>query len=454
MKLLAGGLGKSRAAAQAREAEAFGRVAVTPESRALVALFLATQEARKDDGCPADVPRRTVQKVAVLGAGLMGAGIAEAAAAVGVHVRLRDTSDEALGSALGEIAHRLERQTKSGKITRREALLRMDRLAASTDLRGLRRADLVVESVPENLDLKRKVLAEAEAQVSSECVLATNTSALPIAGIARGASRPERLLGLHFFSPVHRMALVEVVVTPETAPDALATATAFARRLGKHVIVVRDGAGFYTTRTLAAALNEGVRLLDEGACTEDVDGAMEGMGFAMGPLAVLDEVGLTVAAKVAATLESSFGERFAVPAALGRLEEDRRLGRRAGRGFFVWDKAERKPDDSVYALMPGGAHRRAVDLHEVRDRILFALLNEAVLCFEEGILRSARDGDIGAVFGFGFPAHLGGPFHYLDSLGARFAVEVLERLAARHGSRFSAAPMLQDMARTKWAFYA
>jgi len=174
----------------------------------------------------------------------------------------------------------------------------------------------------------------------------------------------------------------------------------------------------------------------------------------MGPLAVLDEVGLNVASKVAATLETAFGARFAVPSGLARLEDDGRLGRRAGRGFFVWENAERRPDASVYGLLPGGGDRRTVDIHEIRDRVLFALLNEAVLCFEEGILRSPRDGDIGAVLGFGFPSHLGGPFRYLDAIGARFAVEVVERLTARHGSRFAAAPMLQDLARNGWAFHA
>jgi 3-hydroxyacyl-CoA dehydrogenase/enoyl-CoA hydratase/3-hydroxybutyryl-CoA epimerase len=217
--------------------------------------------------------------------------------------------------------------------------------------------------------------------------------------------------------------------------------------------VVRDGPGFYTTRALAPYLNEAARVLEEGAAVEAVDSAMTAFGFPVGPLALLDEVGIDVGAKVAKVMHHAFGDRFAGPASMSRVVEDGRQGRKNKRGFYRYDGRAKRVDDSVYALLPGGAARRMFEPREIQERLSFAFLNEAVLCLQEGILRSPRDGDVGAVFGLGFPPFLGGPFRYLDRLGARFAVEVLERLA-RHGERFRPAPLLLDMARDARSFHS
>ncbi|HET8643989.1 MAG TPA: 3-hydroxyacyl-CoA dehydrogenase NAD-binding domain-containing protein, partial [Vicinamibacteria bacterium] len=331
---------------------------------------------------------------------------------------------------------------------------RMDRLAGTADYTGFGRADLVIEAVFEDLEVKRQVLAEVEAVTREDCVFATNTSSIPIGRIAQGSARPARVLGMHFFSPVHRMPLLEVIVTPETDAWATATAVGLGRRLGKHVIVVRDGPGFYTTRALAPYMNEAARLLEEGVAVESIDRAMTDFGFPVGPITLMDEVGIDVGAKVAKVLYEAFGERMAPPASMIRVVEDGRQGRKNKRGFYLYDgKKGKRVDGSVYALLGIAAPRRDVDPREIQERLVFQFLNESALCLEEGILRSPRDGDVGAIFGLGFPPFLGGPFRYLDHLGPRFAVEVLERLRARHGGRFAPAGLLQDMARDGRSFH-
>jgi 3-hydroxyacyl-CoA dehydrogenase/enoyl-CoA hydratase/3-hydroxybutyryl-CoA epimerase len=436
------------------EAKLFAELAVSKESRALVSVFFATQEIKKDAGYPEGTEAREVRKLGVLGAGLMGAGIAGLACDVaGVQVRMKDTSAEALGKGLRYVREIFEEKRKRRRLTRRDLEKRMDRISATRDFSGLKRAELVIEAVFEDLELKRRVLADVEAATDERCVFASNTSSLPIGEIARGSRRPRNVLGMHFFSPVHKMPLVEVIVTPETDPRALATAVVFGRRLGKHVIVVRDGPGFYTTRALAPYMNEAARVLEEGAAIEDVDGALVGFGFPVGPVTLLDEVGIDVGAKVAKILHHAFGERMAPPESMEKVVADGRLGRKNKRGFYTYDGKQKRPDASVYALLPPVEGRQSVEEREVQERLVFAFLNEAAFCLQEGILRSPRDGDVGAIFGLGFPPFLGGPFRYIDHLGARFVVEVLERLRAAHGARFKPAEILLDKARAGAGFY-
>jgi 3-hydroxyacyl-CoA dehydrogenase/enoyl-CoA hydratase/3-hydroxybutyryl-CoA epimerase len=436
------------------EAAAFGRLAATDVSRALVSVFFATQEIKKDAGYPEGTRAATVTKLGVLGAGLMGAGIASAAAEAGVPVRLKDTSHEALARGLRYARDVFEERRRRGSLDRLEVERRVDRLSPTLDYTGFRRAELVIEAVFEDLELKRRVLAETEDAMGEDAVFASNTSAIPIGEIAARARRPGLVLGMHFFSPVEKMPLLEVVVTPRTEPAAAATAVAFGRRLGKHVIVVRDGAGFYTTRALAPYMNEAARVVEEGATIESVDRAMTAFGFPVGPVRLLDEVGIDVGAKVAHTLVGAFGERMSPPAAMERVLADGRQGRKNKRGFYTYEGGKKHVDAPVYALLDGAGERREAEAREVQDRLVFAFLNESVRCLEDGVLRSPRDGDVGAIFGLGFPPFLGGPFRYLDHLGARFAVEVLEKLRARHGARFAPAGMLVEMAREGRRFHA
>jgi len=384
----------------------------------------------------------------------MGAGIAGAASNVSVPVRMKDATNEALGRGLAHVRDTFEERRKRRSLSRLEVAERLDRISPTLDYRGFRPSDLVIEAVFEDLELKRRVLAETEAVIGDECVFASNTSSIPIGEIAEGCRRPSRVLGMHFFSPVHKMPLLEVVTTPRTAPEALATAVGFGRRLGKHVIVVGDGPGFYTTRTLSPYLNEAIWLLTEGATVEDVDGAMKAFGFPVGPVTLLDEVGIDVAAKIGKVLVRHFGERMALPPAASRMVEDGRLGRKSKKGFYTYDRRKKRVDHTVYSLLPRGSTRRSVARLEIQDRLVLAFLNESAHCLQDAVLRSPRDGDVGAIFGLGFPPFLGGPFRHLDRMGAAAAVGQLEKLQESHGMRFEPAAILRDMAREGRSFHA
>jgi 3-hydroxyacyl-CoA dehydrogenase/enoyl-CoA hydratase/3-hydroxybutyryl-CoA epimerase len=436
------------------EAEAFGRLIVSDASRALVTVFFATQEIKKDAGYPEGTPVREVTKLGVLGAGLMGAGIAGAAAEASLPVRMKDASNEALGRGLKHVRDTYEERRRRRSLTRLEVGQRLDRISTTLDYTGFGRADLVIEAVFEDLELKRQVLAETEAAVGERCVFASNTSSIPIGEIAQGCRRPRQVLGMHFFSPVHRMPLLEVVVTPQTAPETTALAVGFGRRIGKHVIVVRDGPGFYTSRTLAPYMNEAAWLLEEGAAVEDIDGAMTAFGFPVGPVTLLDEVGIDVGAKVAKVMHDHLGERMAPPASMAKVLAAGRRGRKSRKGFYTYDGRKKRVDETVYRVFSAGGPRRPFPRTEVEERLLFAFLNESVRCLEEGVLRSARDGDVGAIFGLGFPPFLGGPFRHLDRIGAPAALATLERLRERHGIRFEPAALLRDRARSGGRFHA
>jgi 3-hydroxyacyl-CoA dehydrogenase/enoyl-CoA hydratase/3-hydroxybutyryl-CoA epimerase len=263
------------------------------------------------------------------------------------------------------------------------------------------------------------------------------------------------VLGMHFFSPVHKMPLLEVIATLQTDKDATVTAVAYGKKLGKTVIVVNDAPGFYTTRTLSAYMNEAGRLLDEGAAIEAIDKALVDFGYPVGPITLLDEVGIDVGGKVGQTLFEAFGTRMAPSESLRRVVESGRTGRKGKQGFYLYDDAGTKNavDPSVYELLPHGASRREIDPEEIQQRCVLAMVNEAARCLEEGVLRSARDGDVGAVFGIGFPPFRGGHFRYVDSVGAAAVLEELEQLNGRFPGRFAPAELLLDLARSRARFY-
>lgn len=278
------------------------------------------------------------------------------------------------------------------------------------------------------------------------------TSSLPISQIAEAATRPENVIGLHYFSPVEKMPLVEVIAHKKTSPETIATVVAFARKQGKTPIVVQDGAGFYVNRILALYMNEAAQLLLEGQSIEHLDKALVKFGFPVGPMTLLDEVGIDVGAKISPILAAELGERFKAPAAFEKLLSDDRKGRKNGKGFYLYGSKSKKKakqvDESVYqvlGLKPGVN----AEVSEVAQRCVVQMLNEAVRCLEEGIIASPRDGDIGAIFGIGFPPFLGGPFHYIDTLGAGVLVAKLEKYQAKHGDRFAPCDKLKQMAQSK-----
>jgi 3-hydroxyacyl-CoA dehydrogenase/enoyl-CoA hydratase/3-hydroxybutyryl-CoA epimerase len=321
--------------------------------------------------------------------------------------------------------------------------------------------DLVVEAVFEDLAVKHQVLSDVEAHLPPHAIFASNTSSLPITQIAAGAKRPERVIGMHYFSPVHKMPLLEVITHAKTAPEVTATAVAVGKAQGKTVIVVNDGVGFYTSRTLAPYMNEAAYLFAEGAKIEDLDAALTKFGFPVGPATLLDEVGIDVAEKVGPIMEAAFGERLKAPGSMDGFIKDGRLGRKVKKGLYLYDAqgntqkegGKKAVDLTAYDLMPLGRARQSIPHEQIVERLVLAMTNEAILCLQEGILRSARDGDIGAIFGLGFPPFRGGPFRYVDSVGAANILRRMEALQSKHGVRFTPAALLREYAQAGKRFY-
>jgi 3-hydroxyacyl-CoA dehydrogenase/enoyl-CoA hydratase/3-hydroxybutyryl-CoA epimerase len=305
----------------------------------------------------------------------------------------------------------------------------------------------------EDLAVKQKVLREVEARTPPHAIFASNTSTIPITRIAEAATRPDRVIGMHFFSPVAKMPLLEIIPGARTAPEVVATAVAFGRRMGKTVIVVKDAPGFWINRILGPYVTEVGHLLLDGARIDEVDRLMVEWGFPVGPFTVADQVGLDVAEKVAGVLQAAFGERMAPAPSLAALVSAGRLGRKSGQGSIVTRKGSTKGvDESVYALLgrqPNGGLRPG----EIVQRLVLPMLNEAARAVGEGIVRTPRDGDIGAIFGFGFPPFRGGPLRHADDLGTARLVDDLQRLSDQLGPRFAPCEALRDMARRDARFY-
>jgi 3-hydroxyacyl-CoA dehydrogenase/enoyl-CoA hydratase/carnithine racemase len=443
------GLSDGMKAGQEEEAVRFGRLVASKGSKNLIRLFDAMTALKKTP--KGDEPRR-VKRLGVLGAGLMGEGIAAVSLGLGPVV-LKDVSDEGLSRASKNLRKGLDRRVRSGGLTRLERDRQWYGLRPTTRSEDLAGCDLVIEAVFEDLALKRKVLAEIEGLIAPDAVFASNTSALPIAEIAAKAKRPERVVGMHYFSPVPKMPLLEIVVAEKSAPWAVATARAFGVAQGKTVIVVKDGPGFYTTRILGPFINEAVVLLDEGAAIPALDAALLDFGFPVGPVALLDEVGIDVAAHVSKDLGKEFASRGAAPSdTFTKLFDAGYRGRKNAKGFYVYPKdrpsgGPKKVDPEVYSFF-GGASRKTMAAADLVDRLVLLMVNEAVWCLSEGIIATPCDGDAGAILGLGFPPFRGGPFRHVDTVGAEEIVERMEELAGRYGPRFVPAPMLVEMART------
>ena len=432
-----------------REAQLFGRLAVTDVSRKLVQIFFATNELKKDFGGADEVKR-----LCIVGAGFMGAGIAGTAVAQAtVDVRMKDADLPRVAQGLLAARQILDDRLRRRSITKFEHIRLIALVSGGDSYAGFGRADLVIEAVFEDLQVKQQVLREVEAAIPEHAVFASNTSTIPITRIAEAAQRPERVIGMHFFSPVARMPLLEVIPGARTAPDTVRTAAAFGRRMGKTVIVAKDTPGFWINRILAPYMNEAGSLLLVGVAIEEIDRLMVQWGFPVGPITLLDEVGLDVAQKASGVLHDAFGDRLVPAPAFALLVKDGRLGRKVGRGFYKYANGKKRGvDPAAYTLVgvhPNGGIRPA----EILQRLVLTMLNEAARAVGEGVVRSPRDGDVGAIFGFGFPPFRGGPLRHIDDLGAARVTADLERLADRYGERFSPCEVLQDQARRHGKFY-
>jgi len=438
------------------EARLFGELAVSEVSRQLVFLFFATTALKKDPGVaePAPAPQ-SVQKLGILGAGFMGAGIASIAAQQGTLIRLKDADPGRVGKGLAAAREVLRDRLTKKQITRQQLDDYMTLIGGTTDYSGFRNVDLVIEAVFEDLGVKQAVLQETEAVTPASAIFASNTSTIPIAQLASVSSRPQRVIGMHFFSPVPKMPLLEVIVTPQTSREVTTTVVGYGKTLGKTVIVVNDGPGFFANRILAPYINEAGILLDEGVAIDAIDRALVEFGFPVGPITLIDEVGLDIAGKSGAIMLEAFGTRMAPSQSLTRVVAAGRTGRKGKKGFYRYDETGKKRgvDPSVYELLPTGQRRTEVPSDDIQRRCVLAMVNEAVRCLQDGILRTSRDGDVGAVFGIGFPPFRGGPFRYADSLGTERVVRALEGLNSDRAPRFAPAQLLIEMARGGRRFY-
>jgi 3-hydroxyacyl-CoA dehydrogenase/enoyl-CoA hydratase/3-hydroxybutyryl-CoA epimerase len=447
----------------AAESQGFGELLMSPQSASLRHVFHCITALKKDNGPGTEgVKPREIAHVGMLGAGLMGAGIATVLADKGVTVRLKDLSDDALGSAYAyakKVFGKARRRKRYGSAGVDE---RMARISGGLDYAGFGHADIVIEAVLEDMNLKRKMVADIEAATRQEAIFATNTSALPISEIAAQAKHPERVIGMHFFSPVEKMPLVEVIVHAGTDPEVTATTCAVARKMGKHVIVVRDCPGFYTTRALAPYMVEAIKMVFEGYRLEDIDGAATRVGFPVGPVTLMDEVGIDVGAKVLKTMRAAYGERMEIPdsSMTDAFLEEGRMGRKASKGFYVYENGESKTSGGKKLVDPGAIKHlpsygtKRPDLAAMGDRMVLALVNEAAHCLDEGILIEPMAGDLGAIMGIGFPPMLGGPLFYADTRGVSRVVDDLRALAAELGSRFEPSALLVRHAESGQSIHA
>jgi 3-hydroxyacyl-CoA dehydrogenase / enoyl-CoA hydratase / 3-hydroxybutyryl-CoA epimerase len=437
------------------EAQALGELIVTDVSKNLIHVFQLLESAKKA-GPPGVQPHR-VDRVAVLGAGVMGGGIAQLLAYRGLGVRLKDINNDALSIGLRHARGMFERLVRRGRMEKRAAQRYIDAIAPTLDYSGFGTVDVVIEAVVERMDIKQQVLRETETHVHDDCVITTNTSSLSVSEMQSVLTRPASFAGMHFFNPVHRMPLVEVIRGGRSSDEAVATVVALARRLEKVPVVVNDGPGFLVNRILAPYLNEAGWLLSEGGSIEQIDRVLRGFGMPMGPLRLLDEVGLDVARHAGAVMSAAFGERLQPPPTLVALEKTKLLGRKGGRGFYEYeDGREKGVNEGVYAELSGALPAQRTDLaeQEILDRTLLVMVNEAARILEDGIVATPDDVDIGMITGTGFPPFRGGLLRWADYIGTGEVVRRLEQLEAEEGIRFSPAPLLRELAESGRGFYS
>jgi 3-hydroxyacyl-CoA dehydrogenase/enoyl-CoA hydratase/3-hydroxybutyryl-CoA epimerase len=435
------------------EARVVGELIPNRTAKNLMWLFKTQTVLKGSREGSAAVPRK-VRRIAVLGAGIMGGGIAQLAADKRISVRLKDLQYDAILTALRTADGIWNRRVERRRMTRGEKWRRISYIAPTTGDSGLAQVDLVIEAVVENLEVKQRVLADLEQRIDERAVFASNTSSLPISEIAARALRPERVVGMHFFNPVHRMPLVEVIAGKKSSPEAVATVRELAIKLGKIPIVVKDGPGFLVNRILTFYLNEAARLLTDGLKIEAIDGAMIGFGMPMGPLALLDQVGLDTAKHVGDVLTAALGKRAEGNAALlNTLINAGKLGTKNGRGFYRYRGGKRgTPDGETYRLI-GSPTPRDLPPETLQERMVLAMINEAAFCLEEGVVKEPRDVDIAMVMGTGFPPFRGGLLRYADSVGIPIVADRLSRLAEAQGEQFRPADLLGLMVREQRRFY-
>ncbi len=425
------------------EAEGFAELVVTDVAKGLISIFFTKNEV---EGRAARLARGAlpVETVGVLGAGFMGAGVAQVLAHKGYGVLLKDRDHEALGRGLKHCGDLFGKLVKRRRMRPVEKKLAMSRILPKVDYSGFRRVPLVIEAVFEDVGVKHQVIREVEEAGGDDLIFASNTSTIPIGRLAEASRRPENMIGMHFFSPVHKMPLIEIIRTKKTSKKTLATTVEVGRKMGKTIIVVGDGPGFFTSRVLGPFINEAMWCLAQGASIEQIDRALTGWGWPVGPMALLDEVGLDIAHHAGEIVGEYAGERADLSPLFQRMIDTGRLGRKTKRGFYDYSRTPKRVDRSVYDLLEW----QAAEIHdlEIIERCWMQMLNETARCIEDGIIENPNDVDIGVIFGFGFPPFRGGILREADKQGVDYVVARLEDYAEAYGERLVPAQLLRDMA--------
>lgn len=442
----------------AAEVEKFEELILSPVSRQLINIFFAMTDKKKNPYGEDKV--KHVKRMGMIGAGFMGAGIAEVSMDDEIHVLLKDINQDMINSAYKTIYGDYAKKVSKKAMTKIELEEKMALLSGSLNYEDLDNQEIIIEAVFEDLKIKRAILADVEANAKPNTIFASNTSALPIKQIAANAKHPELVIGMHYFSPVPKMPLLEIVKTDKTADWVIATCYDVGVRQGKTVIVVDDGPGFYTTRILAPLMNEAQLLLEEGGDILQIDKEMNLFGYPVGPITLADEVGIDVGAHIMSgeLMQELLSTRpkFKVSKILLEISKAGYKGRKNKKGFYKYDENGKKVsgqvDPQIYSFYGGNA-RKKFEANDIHMRCAMAMVNEAALCLQENIIANPLDGDIGAIFGLGFPPFRGGPFRYVDSLGAQKAVDILNDLTVRFGERFEPAQILVDYAKANKKFY-
>ena len=439
------------------EARWFTSVLMNPSSSAMIrSLFINKEALEKGAVRPQGIPDQGVKKLGILGAGMMGAGIAYVSAQAGIEVVLIDSTQEAADRGRAHSAEILDKgiARRKGTVEQKEAV--MARITATTDYAALAGCDLLVEAVFEDMKIKADVTARAEAVLPPDAIFATNTSTLPISDLARASARAEQFIGIHFFSPVDKMLLVEIIRGKDTGDRAVAKALDFVRQIRKTPIVVNDARFFYANRCIIPYINEGIRMVAEGVEPVLIENAAKLVGMPLGPLQLVDETSIDLGVKIAKATRAAMGDAYpdgAVDAVLFAMADQGRLGRKSKSGFYSYDEKGGRTGlwDGLAAAYPVADDQPA--LTDVQHRLLMAQVLEAVRALEDGVLMDIREGDVGAILGWGFAPWSGGPFSWLDIIGAARAVEICDGLTARHGPRFATPQLLRDMAAKGETFY-
>lgn len=441
-------------AGQEAEIKNFAELVLGSESKALVNLFFGMTGAKKNPWAEHVKP---VRKIGMLGAGLMGSGIAQVSAENGGYeVLLKDRDLASAAKGYQAIYKDINKKTKKRIIKKFDEDQVMAKIQPTARYEDFRAVDVVIEAVFEDINIKHSVLKETEAVSPKHLIFASNTSSLPISDIAKASERPEQVIGMHYFSPVQKMPLLEIIRTEQTADWVLATAYEIGNKQGKTIIVVNDGPGFYTTRILAPYMNEALVLLEEGAKIEDVEKAMKMWGFPVGPMALFDEVGIDVAAHINDVMGPFFAKRGMESTSVTKdLYKAGFYGRKSKKGFYLYEEGKKKKEvnTGIYSFF-GGSNRKSVDFKVIQERMGMMMVNEALWCLHDNILLSAKDGDLGAILGLGFPPFKGGPFFWIDTVGADKVLATMQKLEKEYGKRFRPCPILEEYAKTGKKFYS